>query len=435
MAVGKKTNKAGLGRKWFRLRSFAACVRKDICLFSSAAGIACLLLPFIAACLLAFGLNDALAAENVIEPFPIAVIDRDETVMSRMLIGQLRRIELFSEIRCVSGSEFDSAFRTAEDAAPTVDFEEDMLAGCAAAVTIPKDYFYSVYYMDEGKVDAWLNGEMPLESELTADIIESVAEIMAGERAAMLAAFRIAEGDEPSAEAVQRFRDACANAVLDSALGRRAVFKDSAGAFGVRSAEVLFEKYFVCAVCMLFFSVSLGIMKTVPDELQMGTAKRFICSGGSRTAFSASKFAAAAVICTVGAVPLVLVFKTPFSARLLLTLLLGSTVCAELMFLLSLAFKRTERFMLAGGIVMLAALFAGGVIYPLNLMPEAVQKLSILSVARHMFAGIVPEAAGGGCGLGPLAAAAGILALPCGAAAAALGGSAARRHGSAKGGA
>ena len=289
--------------------------------------------------------------------------------------------------------------------------------------------------MDEGKVDAWLNGEMPLESELTADIIESVAEIMAGERAAMLAAFRIAEGDEPSAEAVQRFRDACANAVLDSALGRRAVFKDSAGAFGVRSAEVLFEKYFVCAVCMLFFSVSLGIMKTVPDELQMGTAKRFICSGGSRTAFSASKFAAAAVICTVGAVPLVLVFKTPFSARLLLTLLLGSTVCAELMFLLSLAFKRTERFMLAGGIVMLAALFAGGVIYPLNLMPEAVQKLSILSVARHMFAGIVPEAAGGGCGLGPLAAAAGILALLCGAAAAALGGSAARRHGSAKGGA
>lgn len=146
-----------------------------------------------------------------------------------------------------------------------------------------------------------LNGEMPLESELTADIIESVAEIMAGERAAMLAAFRIVEGDEPSAEAVQRFRDACANAVLDSALGRRAVFKDSSGAFGVRSAEVLFEKYFVCAVCMLFFSVSLGIMKTVPDELQMGTAKRFICSGGSRTAFSASKFAAAAVICTVGA--------------------------------------------------------------------------------------------------------------------------------------
>ena len=399
MAVGKKTNKAGLGRKWFRFRSFAACVRKDICLFSSAAGIACLLLPFIAACLLAFGLNDALAAENVIEPFPVAVIDRDETVMSRMLIGQLRRIELFSEVRCVSGSEFDSAFRTAEDAAPTVDFEEDMLAGCAAAVTIPKDYFYSVYYMDEGKVDAWLNGEMPLESELTADIIESVAEIMAGERAAMLAAFRIAEGDEPSAEAVQRFRDACANAVLDSALGRRAVFKDSAGAFGVRSVDVIREKYFVCAVCMLFFSVSLGIMKTVPDELQMGTAKRFICSGGSRTAFSASKFAAAAVICTVGAVPLVLVFKTPFSARLLLTLLLGSTVCAELMFLLSLAFKRTERFMLAGGIVMLAALFAGGVIYPLNLMPEAVQKLSILSVARHMFAGIVPESAGGGCGL------------------------------------
>ena len=113
MAVGKKTNKAGSGRKWFRLRSFAACVRKDICLFSSAAGIACLLLPFIAACLLAFGLNDALAAENVIEPFPVAVIDRDETVMSRMLIGQLRRIELFSEVRCVSGSEFYSAFRTA----------------------------------------------------------------------------------------------------------------------------------------------------------------------------------------------------------------------------------------------------------------------------------------------------------------------------------
>lgn len=92
-------------------------------------------------------------------------------------------MSFFRKFAAFPGSEFDSAFRTAEDAAPTVDFEEDMLAGCAAAVTIPKDYFYSVYYMDEGKVDAWLNGEMPLESELTADIIESVAEIMAGERA------------------------------------------------------------------------------------------------------------------------------------------------------------------------------------------------------------------------------------------------------------
>ena len=95
---------------------------------------------------------------------------------------------------------------------------------------------------------------------------------------------------------MQRFRDGVCKCGFDSAMGRRAVFKDSPGAFGVRSAEVLFEKYFVCAVCMLFFSVSLGIMKTVPDELQMGTAKRFICSGGSRTAFSASKFAAAAAI-------------------------------------------------------------------------------------------------------------------------------------------
>lgn len=129
-----------------------------------------------------------------------------------------------------------------------------MLAGCAAAVTIPKDYFYSVYYMDEGKVDAWLNGEMPLESELTADIIESVAEIMAGERAAMLAAFRIAEGDEPSAEAVQRFRDACANAVLDSAMGRRAVLRihrvlsgafrrgDSRKIFCLRCVHAVFQR-------------------------------------------------------------------------------------------------------------------------------------------------------------------------------------------------
>lgn len=410
----KHTNPAA-----FNLRggSFAACVRKDILLFSSAAGIVCLLLPFFAACLLAFGLNDALAAENTVTPFPIAIIDRDETVMSRVLIGQLRRVELFSEVRSVSGAEFDSEFGAGTDTRPEISFERGSLAGCAAAVTIPKDYFYSVYYMDEGSIDAWLNGDMPLESELTAALISSVAQIMTGERAAMLAAFRTAEGEEPSAAAVQRFRDACSAAVLDSAMGRRAVFNGAEETFGVKAADVLVEKFFVCAACMLFFSVSTGVMKTVPDELRAGTAMRFVCTGGSGAAFSISKFAAAAVICTVGAVPLALVFRPEFSVRLLLTLFLGAAVCSELMFLLSFVFRRTEMFVLCGGAVMIAALFTGGVVYPLNMMPAAVRTLSLFSVARHMFAGLVPEAAGKNCGLVPLAAAAAVLALLCFAAA------------------
>lgn len=44
-------------------------------------------------------------------------------------------------------------------------------------------FLFGLLYGPRARIDAWLNGEMPLESELTADIIESVAEIMAGERA------------------------------------------------------------------------------------------------------------------------------------------------------------------------------------------------------------------------------------------------------------
>ena len=88
------------------MKRFFAAAYKDLCLFFQGAGIAAFLLPFLLlGCfyLLFMHEEDAIASVARVEPFKIAIRDEDETMMTRVLLDQVREIELFSEVYKVQG--------------------------------------------------------------------------------------------------------------------------------------------------------------------------------------------------------------------------------------------------------------------------------------------------------------------------------------------
>ena len=74
-----------------------AALYKDLKLFFRRTGLAVLLLPLALLLALQFGLTDS-GAQSYLQPFPVAVRDEDNTIMSRSLVAQMSRIQVFSQI-------------------------------------------------------------------------------------------------------------------------------------------------------------------------------------------------------------------------------------------------------------------------------------------------------------------------------------------------
>ena len=110
------------------MKRFCALLAKDLRLFFRRSGVVSLALSLVLLGALALGGGD-LSRGAYVEPFPIAVRDEDQTLMSASLIGQMKQVELFSEI-IDGGNATDASL---------------MDRGAAAVVTIPKDFFYDLY--------------------------------------------------------------------------------------------------------------------------------------------------------------------------------------------------------------------------------------------------------------------------------------------------
>ena len=372
------------------MRGLKASVYKDICLFLSVSGLIGLLLPALIAAAMLLGLNDSQDADRLLEPFKIAVYDRDDTFMSRSLISQLRNVELFSAVTvyreedlAADGARLDENGRLkAEDAL----FADPRFSDCAAVITIPYDYFYDAYTGDEGPVSVLLNGKMPLEGALTDTLASSVSAIIKSERSAWYAAYMLRSGGGFDQS---EYRDFCADAaesILDSALGRRAVLNDPNPHAGLRTAAT--QSFFACACSMLLLFVTAGVVKTLPDERGLGLLSRYVSLGGSLAGLIFSKFIAALMLCSAGLAPVILILRpalTPLSAAAIGAMFIA---CFLVMLALSSICRSTEQFMLSAGLITAASLLFGGTIYPAALMPAFARAIGKATAPKYLLAAL-----------------------------------------------
>ena len=350
------------------MKGLKAVLWKDMKLFRTGAGLFSLVLPLVLLCFLHLGMGDSLR-QAYVQPFPIAVRDEDQTVMSRSLVSQISQVDLFSQVRAASG-ESD---------------QELLESGCAAVLTIPKNFFFDMYSMDNGLVEVSLNREMPLEASLLRSMFVSIMDIISADQAAGRAVFRFCYGDLDSQTNARMWEETSRQIILD-ALGRHQVFDRAEESDDLQSDLEL--RLLSCTLSLICLFFPLAAVKTLPQELSSGVLPRYLAAGGRVCAFFLSKFLVGLLLALPSLLLLLPVFP---QERPWMTLLLALGLYLfgfSLLLCLSAWAGDPAGAQRWGNLLLLLSLVLGGSLYPFQLLPGPARLAGLITLPHWAVHGL-----------------------------------------------
>lgn len=344
---------------------FAACLKKDLRLLTGGGfkSLFFLVLPVLLVFIMFFGMRTSAEANELVSPFPISVRDEDDTMMSRMLISRLREVMVFSSVMPADGRS-----------------DEELAAlGCAAVVTIPKDFFYDLYDMKDTDLVIALNEETPYEAAMVRSAFSSLVSILEEQQKVHMADALLRYG-ELSEDELEEVYYEYSNAALEDALGRLNVFELAEAYSGKFDGAKLFFAAGILSMLVMF--IPLSMLRSVSEETDAGLSSRFFVSGGSLLESLLSKLAIALIMTAIPSAALIAILKLGHLGTLIPMLLGGFLLSFAFFMLLSLVCGKASTAQLAGNLLLLAALTLGGALYPYSLLPESIKPISGVLIPR-----------------------------------------------------
>ena len=344
-----------------------ACIKKDIKLVcgNGVKSIFLLLLPILLLFLLVFFMRGMASENTYLEPFSIAVRDEDDTMMSHILITQLRNISLFESVI--------TDYTVGEDEL----FEDN----CAAIITIPKDFFYDLYDMQDTDVRLILNDKMPREALSVRSAVGAIVGILQQNQRVYFADAKIRYGEiDPSVE--HEIFEKYSSASIEDALNRLQYFEIESLYRDEASSETVY--FCIGVVSMLLLFIPLCIVRNLHEEKELGIVDRIAASNGGSYPIVLSKLIASALLTAVPVAAVLILARMPNVLPLLPALVVLFLTSFLFFFLLSLLCKSSEKTQLIGNVVLILMLVTGGALFPYRLFPSAIRFLSKLSIPYYV---------------------------------------------------
>ena len=357
------------------MKGFFAAIWKDGKLFLRKGGLFILLFPLLLFPLFAFFFQ---GQSSQMQAFPVMVIDEDQTIMSKTLIREMEKVELFSTVikeeEEIGQEEREKAFQE----------------GVVGILRIPKDFFYTAYRFEGEPVDLSLNANRPTESLLFQSIFTSIMEIMEKEQEISKGVFHALYGETLSKQEEESLYEHASERLLTAVLKRQLVFDEEGQSSQVEKALSLrifsFIFFFLLAFC------ALSSVFSVPEEEKKGIPQRFALLGGR--GFFLSKL----LFLCLSALPLLLLCLFALQKSLDLPpeqlMPIAFILCVEL---LSFFFFFYQLFRLMGeestakllsfSLLFLGILYTGKLFGESN-APEFVKRLSPITVNRMVLEGV-----------------------------------------------
>ena len=357
------------------MKGFFAAIWKDGRLFLRKGGLFILLFPLLLFPLFAFFFQ---GQSSQMQAFPVMVIDEDQTIMSKTLIREMEKVELFSTVIKEEGEIGQEGRERA--------FQE----GVVGILRIPKDFFYTAYRFEGEPVDLSLNTNRPTESLLFQSIFTSIMEIMEKEQEISKGVFHALYGESLSKQEEESLYEHASERLLTAVLKRQLVFDEEGQSSQVEKALSLrifsFIFFFLLSFC------ALSSVFSVPEEEKKGIPQRFALLGG-RGFFLSKLF-----FLFLSALPLLLLCL--FALKKSLDLSLEQLIPIALIFcveLLSFFFFFYQLFRIMGeestakllsfSLLFLGILYTGKLFGESN-APELVKRLSPITVNRMVLEGV-----------------------------------------------
>lgn len=360
------------------MKGFFAAIWKDGRLFLRKGGLFILLFPLLLFPLFAFFFQ---GQSSQMQAFPVMVIDEDQTIMSKTLIREMEKVELFSTVIKEEGEIGQEGREKA--------FQE----GVVGILRIPKDFFYTAYRFEGEPVDLSLNANRPTESLLFQSIFTSIMEIMEKEQEISKGVFHALYGESLSKQEEESLYEHASERLLTAVLKRQLVFDEEGQSSQVEKALSLrifsFIFFFLLAFC------ALSSVFSVPEEEKKGIPQRFALLGG-RGFFLSKLF-----FLFLSALPLLLLCLFALQKSLDLPpeqlMPIAFIFCVEL---LSFFFFFYQLFRIMGeestakllsfSLLFLGILYTGKLFGESN-APELVKRLSPITVNRMVLEGVRRE--------------------------------------------
>ena len=357
------------------MKGFFAAIWKDGKLFLRKGGLFILLFPLLLFPLFAFFFQ---GQSSQMQAFPVMVIDEDQTIMSKTLIREMEKVELFSTVIKEEGEIGQEGREKA--------FQE----GVVGILRIPKDFFYTAYRFEGEPVDLSLNANRPTESLLFQSIFTSIMEIMEKEQEISKGVFHALYGESLSKQEEESLYEHASERLLTAVLKRQLVFDEEGQSSQVEKALSLrifsFIFFFLLAFC------ALSSVFSVPEEEKKGIPQRFALLGGR--GFFLSKL----LFLFLSALPLLLLCLFALQKSLNLSpeqlIPIAFILCVEL---LSFFFFFYQLFRIMGeestakllsfSLLFLGILYTGKLFGESN-APEFVKRLSPITVNRMVLEGV-----------------------------------------------
>jgi len=357
------------------MKGFFAAIWKDGRLFLRKGGLFILLFPLLLFPLFAFFFQ---GQSSQMQAFPVMVIDEDQTIMSKTLIREMEKVELFSTVIKEEGEIGQEGREKA--------FQE----GVVGILRIPKDFFYTAYRFEGEPVDLSLNANRLTESLLFQSIFTSIMEIMEKEQEISKGVFHALYGESLSKQEEESLYEHASERLLTAVLKRQLVFDEEGQSSQVEKALSLrifsFIFFFLLAFC------ALSSVFSVPEEEKKGIPQRFALLGG-RGFFLSKLF-----FLFLSALPLLLLclfaLKRSLDLSLEQLIPIAFILCVEL---LSFFFFFYQLFRIMGeestakllsfSLLFLGILYTGKLFGESN-APELVKRLSPITVNRMVLEGV-----------------------------------------------
>lgn len=360
------------------MKSVIACVEKDIRLiFSRKTGIAVLVLPVLLLAVLFFAGGDLFASSTLVKPFRFAIRDEESSYISRTLVQELRKIQLFEEITTVKG--------------PSVTDEELFEAGYAAVMTIPEDFFTSMYDMTNVQAKVVLNGGMPAESAIVKTLIRQVVGIVEAEQRAWQAEYGVRYGELTEQQRYNLWYES-ANHEFVRALGRTSVFDTVQAASDYAEGKAAFLLSAVLSLLCMF--LPLSVLKTLPEEKRLGIDVRCRSLGRKPAALLLSKAMAGLIMLLLcGTIP-VMLLQPQITAEAVCGVLLAYGASFALFAVFSELSANAARVQTLGNLLIVLSLLFGGAFYPYSVLPDWAQKAAELTIPYRLSCALRGERSG-----------------------------------------
>jgi len=363
------------------MTSFFALLKNDIRLFLRdwKACVLLLIAPLFFISFFTYALSPYLEESSFIEPFPIAVVDKEDTTQTRMLINQVEEIGIFSEVIRMDEEE---ALRSLAD------------KEVGGVIIIPEDFTNSVSMGENKPVTVVGNGAMPLQAYVVKNIVQSASNLVTAAQGAINTIWHYdTEAGLSDSERDERFNEAVMDYML-AALARTSIFvsEDAVSEYSVTPAE-----YFTAALIIVFMMFAgMPGMKMLVTERTSGITSRISAAPVRVWKVVLSKLLVSVMLLVIQFGIIIFmtskIFNNYWGAPVKDVLILFGgiilAVSAWSVFTASVSPTPASADIIGNlGILLMAVL--GGSIYPLTSMPEGIRRISVLTINRWAMDGFM----------------------------------------------